>query len=103
MVIAIITPATTKNANMIWQELTQHAVRDLAWACFSPPLLHSRHLPGSDGRIDNCELELTPARIEQLRALANNVKIHVQKACASMPAGVDTEADLEKTRKLIAG
>ena len=42
-------------------------------------------------------------QLEQLRALANNVKIHVQKACADIPAGVDTEEDLVKTRALFAG
>lgn len=41
-------------------------------------------------------------QLEQLRALSNNVKIHLQKACTSMPAGVDTEEDLEKTRALFA-
>lgn len=39
-------------------------------------------------------------QLEQLRALANDVKIHVQKACSVIPAGVDTEEDLEKTRAL---
>lgn len=40
-------------------------------------------------------------QLEQLRALANNVRIHVQKACAEIPAGVDTQEDLDKVRVLL--
>jgi 3-deoxy-manno-octulosonate cytidylyltransferase (CMP-KDO synthetase) len=40
-------------------------------------------------------------QLEQLRVLANNIRIHVQKACARMPAGVDTQADLDKVRLLL--
>lgn len=54
---------------MIWQELTQPAVRDLAWACFSPPLLISSLLPGAGEQIENCQLDLTPAREKRLRLL----------------------------------
>jgi hypothetical protein len=54
---------------MIWQELTQPAVRDLAWACFSPPLLLSSQLPGADKPVGNCQLRLTPAREGRLREL----------------------------------
>lgn len=46
------------------------------------------------------ELESTE-QLEQLRALANKVRIHVQKACAAIPAGVDTPEDLEKVRALL--
>lgn len=41
-------------------------------------------------------------QLEQLRALANGVKIHVQQACATIPAGVDTPADLDKVRAELA-
>lgn len=41
-------------------------------------------------------------QLEQLRALANNARIHVQKACAQIPAGVDTQEDLDAIRALLA-
>ncbi len=37
--------------------------------------------------------------LEQLRALYNGVKIHVDTARAKPPAGVDTEEDLERVRR----
>tara|TARA_R110002110_G_scaffold406421_1_gene626322 strand:+ start:135678 stop:136688 length:1011 start_codon:yes stop_codon:yes gene_type:complete len=45
------------------------AVADLAWACFSPPLLHSAQLPHSEDGVLNCALALTPQREQWLRAL----------------------------------
>lgn len=45
--------------------------------------------------------ELTEC-LEQLRALHNGARIHVAEACQQPPAGVDTEADLERLRKLVA-
>jgi len=42
-------------------------------------------------------------QLEQLRAMANGTRIHVQKACAEIPAGVDTQEDLDKVRRLLAG
>ncbi|MCZ6830830.1 MAG: DUF1853 family protein [Gammaproteobacteria bacterium] len=54
---------------MIWQELTSPAVRDLAWTCFSPPLLHSHQLPGCGDKIENCHLTLTSARAAFLQRL----------------------------------
>lgn len=47
-------------------------------------------------------LELSE-KLEQLRALDNDVLIHVQQARESIPAGVDTEQDLEAVRRLLAG
>jgi 3-deoxy-manno-octulosonate cytidylyltransferase (CMP-KDO synthetase) len=41
-------------------------------------------------------------QLEQLRALNNGVRIHVQEACEPMPAGVDTPEDLEHVRALLA-
>ena len=41
-------------------------------------------------------------QLEQLRALANHARIHVQKACAQIPAGVDTQQDLDAIRALLA-
>jgi len=41
--------------------------------------------------------------LEQLRALFNGIRIHVDIAQESPPAGIDTEADLVRLRKLIEG
>jgi 3-deoxy-manno-octulosonate cytidylyltransferase (CMP-KDO synthetase) len=46
-------------------------------------------------------LEITE-RLEQLRALAEGVKIHVAVSADSMPAGIDTVEDLEKVRQHLA-
>jgi 3-deoxy-manno-octulosonate cytidylyltransferase (CMP-KDO synthetase) len=40
--------------------------------------------------------------LEQLRALANGVRIHVAPACEYVPPGVDTPEDLEHVRELLA-
>lgn len=41
--------------------------------------------------------------LEQLRALYHGVGIHVASACADVPGGVDTQADLDAVRALVAG
>lgn len=41
--------------------------------------------------------------LEQLRALANGTRIHVDPAAATVPAGVDTQADLEALRRVSGG
>ncbi len=41
--------------------------------------------------------------LEQLRALENGVAIHVDDAVAAVPPGVDTQADLDAVRALVAG
>jgi 3-deoxy-manno-octulosonate cytidylyltransferase (CMP-KDO synthetase) len=38
-------------------------------------------------------------KLEQLRALENGVTIMASEACESIPAGIDTPADLEKVRR----
>ncbi len=40
-------------------------------------------------------------QLEQLRAMYNGVGIHVARALESVPAGVDTEEDLEKVRQFL--
>lgn len=40
-------------------------------------------------------------RLEQLRAMANGVRIHVERALAVPPAGVDTAEDLEAVRQAL--
>ena len=47
------------------------------------------------GRLEKIEM------LEQLRAMENGVRIHVAPACESIPAGVDTEADLNRVRQLL--
>ncbi len=47
-------------------------------------------------------MELTE-QLEQLRALHHGVLIHVAPACAQVPAGVDTEMDLEVVRNILGG
>ncbi len=49
------------------------------------------------GRLESCE------KLEQLRALEQGVRIHVAKAEVTVPAGVDTQDDLEAVRELLAG
>ena len=40
-------------------------------------------------------------KLEQLRAMANGIKIHAELCCQRIPPGVDTPEDLEHVRKLI--
>lgn len=40
--------------------------------------------------------------LEQLRALQHGERIHVAEACVSVPAGVDTQEDLQRLRERIA-
>lgn len=48
------------------------------------------------------QLEQTES-LEQLRAMANGVRIHVEAAAEKVPGGVDTEADLIAVRRVLAG
>ena len=42
-------------------------------------------------------------QLEQLRALYNGMRIHVDRAAVPVPAGVDTDDDLEAVRTRVAG
>ncbi|MFK7977976.1 MAG: 3-deoxy-manno-octulosonate cytidylyltransferase [Halioglobus sp.] len=42
-------------------------------------------------------------QLEQLRAMHHGVAIHVDQCCRPVPAGVDTQADLDAVRALVAG
>ncbi|HHX81426.1 MAG TPA: 3-deoxy-manno-octulosonate cytidylyltransferase [Pseudomonadaceae bacterium] len=42
-------------------------------------------------------------KLEQLRAMEQGILIHAAQACADMPPGVDTPADLEAVRGLLRG
>ena len=48
-------------------------------------------------RWGSCALEKTEC-LEQLRAMWHGVKIHVEQAAVTPPAGVDTQADLDRVR-----
>ncbi len=48
-----------------------------------------------------CPLEQTEC-LEQLRAMWNGAYIHVEQADEALPAGVDTQQDLERIRQLLA-
>ncbi len=45
------------------------AVSDLAWACFSPPILHTEELSDECQNIANCGLSLSPQRLDWLKRL----------------------------------
>ncbi len=49
--------------------LENRYVRDLAWACFSPPILNTPALADDNHNVDNCGLGLTPKRRDWLHAL----------------------------------
>lgn len=40
-------------------------------------------------------------KLEQLRVLEQGIAIQMAKACETIPAGVDTQADLEKVRRIL--
>jgi 3-deoxy-manno-octulosonate cytidylyltransferase (CMP-KDO synthetase) len=42
-------------------------------------------------------------KLEQLRAMENGVRIHIELACVNIPGGVDTEADLNAVRAHLLG
>lgn len=52
--------------------LHQRAVRDLAWACLSTPLMHSDALPGAPAPVTNAGFTRTPERLRWLVALDHN-------------------------------
>jgi len=43
----------------------------------------------------------TTEKLEQLRAMENGTGIHAELCCAAIPAGVDTQDDLEAVRQLL--
>ena len=56
-----------------------------------------RYSAWSPAPLEHCE------KLEQLRALEEGEVIHVAQACARVPAGVDTPADLDAMRRLVEG
>ncbi|KZZ00340.1 hypothetical protein A3744_29690 [Oleiphilus sp. HI0073] len=42
-------------------------------------------------------------KLEQLRALSNGVRIHIDIAAEAPPSGVDTQEDLERVRQYFKG
>ena len=49
----------------------------------------------------DCELERLE-KLEQLRALWHGVRIHIEASAVSIPPGIDTPEDLERTRRAFA-
>lgn len=49
--------------------LTNRYVRDLAWACFSPTLMHTEKLADDQHNVANCGLSLSGERVEWLSRL----------------------------------
>ncbi|MEP0203049.1 MAG: DUF1853 family protein [Halioglobus sp.] len=47
-------------------------MRDLAWACFGPRMMHTRSLNSGELSIENCALDLTDARRDWLNKLDQN-------------------------------
>lgn len=43
----------------------------------------------------------TTEKLEQLRAMENGISIHAELCCAAIPAGVDTQDDLDAVRQLL--
>jgi hypothetical protein len=65
----IIPPNEQCSAAIIIYPYQTQEVRDLAWSCFHPPLIHAEQVPGAISDITSCTLELTPSRrlwLEQL-------------------------------------
>lgn len=76
-----------------------------------PDINYQRHIGLYAYRVDflnqfihwpAAQIELTES-LEQLRALWNGKRIHVEEACEIPPAGVDTPEDAERVRAVIAG
>jgi 3-deoxy-manno-octulosonate cytidylyltransferase (CMP-KDO synthetase) len=41
-------------------------------------------------------------KLEQLRVLSQGTQIHIEAACAAIPAGIDTDEDLQRVRQLVS-
>jgi 3-deoxy-manno-octulosonate cytidylyltransferase (CMP-KDO synthetase) len=70
--------------------------RHLGIYAYRVGLLH-RFVEWSPAPLERIEM------LEQLRVLHHGVRIHVDDACAVVPGGVDTPADLERVRARILG
>lgn len=88
----------------MWQNLT--SLSSGADAALSGDIAYFRHIGiyGYRASVLGEFVSWTPApteraeSLEQLRALYNGARIHVDVVVESPPAGVDTEADLERVR-----
>ncbi len=83
----------------------------LCQAASPPPGLYHRHLGLYAYRVGflhdyvrwpQADTELAES-LEQLRALYQGARIHVDRCAQPLPAGVDTEADLQRVRALLEG
>lgn len=60
------------SADIINYPYQTQEVRDLAWACFSPPLLRIGQLAAPDHKVGECALQLTDPRRQWLAQLDSN-------------------------------
>lgn len=78
-------------------------------ASLAPVELGKRHIGIYAYRVATLNLFVTwpqvpleiAERLEQLRAISQGIRIHMDKACEKIPAGVDTPEDLEAVRALL--
>src|SRR5690606_18433936 len=83
--------------------------QDAATSASSTPVLGKRHIGIYAYRVStlNSFVAWPPAaleraeRLEQLRAMYHGIGIHMDRAQEKIPAGVDTEADLEAVRAFL--
>ena len=84
----------TQNAQVMVQQAP--FLRHIGIYAYRVGFLH-QFVNWSMGQLEQLE------KLEQLRAMENGVRIHVDVAAVDMPAGVDTEADLSRVRNAIKG
>lgn len=87
----VLEPAARAQSSLPPDQLAQ---RHLGLYAYRVALLH-RFITWPPAPLELAE------KLEQLRVLANGVAIHVAPACASVPGGVDTPADLARIKQLL--
>jgi len=70
------------------------AFRHIGMYAYRAHFLH-QFVQWSAAQLESCE------SLEQLRAMANGVKIHIEEACEQVPPGVDTEKDWQAMQALL--
>lgn len=73
-----------------------HWLRHIGIYAYRTAFLH-RYVEWAPAPIEQLE------QLEQLRALYHGERIHVAEACEAVPAGVDTQQDLDAVRRLLEG
>jgi 3-deoxy-manno-octulosonate cytidylyltransferase (CMP-KDO synthetase) len=73
-----------------------HYFRHIGIYAYRVDFLHA-YVDWDTSMTETCE------SLEQLRALSNGVRIHVEKAIKNPPPGVDTKADLQRVTEFLQG